>query len=293
MDKYIVWHIEGGLGKNVAATALLRSISERYPGRKIIVVASYPDVFSNNQFAYRVYKIGNTPYFYEDYIKDKDTIVFRNEAYYESSHISKRCHLIETWCNLMDIEYEDQKPSLIFNLAQKRSSYRWSREKPILLIQTNGGPIKSEIPYLWTRDIPFDVSLKIYEKFRKDYHIIQVAREFSPQIPGAEIINYPLSPIELFLLLSVTEKRVLIDSSLQHAAAALDLKSTVIWIGTSPKIFGYPIHDNIIANPPLQNPKLSNSYLFDYSFDGIPYECPYYSIDEMFGNIEQNIISRI
>jgi hypothetical protein len=27
-EKYLVWHIEGGLGKNIASTALLSSIKE-------------------------------------------------------------------------------------------------------------------------------------------------------------------------------------------------------------------------------------------------------------------------
>jgi hypothetical protein len=46
--------------------------------------------------------------------------------------------------------------------------------------------------------------------------------------------------MELFSLLLVSQKRVLIDSCLQHAAAAaaLGLSSVVLWVGTSPKVFG-------------------------------------------------------
>jgi uncharacterized phage-like protein YoqJ len=69
-EKYIVWHIEGGLGKNVAGTALLTSLQQKYPDRKIIVVASYPEIFLNHPDAHRVYKMGSTQYFYDDYIKD-------------------------------------------------------------------------------------------------------------------------------------------------------------------------------------------------------------------------------
>ena len=43
-EKYIVWHIEGGLGKNIAATALLNSLKEKHPERKIVIVASYPEI---------------------------------------------------------------------------------------------------------------------------------------------------------------------------------------------------------------------------------------------------------
>ena len=44
-EKYVVWHIEGGLGKNIAATALVSSIKKKYEDRKIIIVASFPEIF--------------------------------------------------------------------------------------------------------------------------------------------------------------------------------------------------------------------------------------------------------
>ena len=74
----------------------------------------------------------------------------------------------------------------------------------------------------------------------------------------------------------------LIDSCLQHAAAAMDLPSNVFWIGTSAKNFGYSIHKNIEANPPSGNVKLIGSYLFDYSFEGATHECPYMDLNEIF-----------
>jgi hypothetical protein len=66
MEKYIVWHIEGGLGKNVAATSLLPSLAKKYSDRKIVVVASYPEVFLNHPHLHRVYRVGMTAYFYDD-----------------------------------------------------------------------------------------------------------------------------------------------------------------------------------------------------------------------------------
>jgi hypothetical protein len=282
MEKYIVWHIEGGLGKNVAATSLTESLKFKYPDRKIIIVASYPDVFINNPHVHRVYKIGMTSYFYEDYIKDKDTIIFRHEPYFETNHILKRKHLIENWCSLLDIDYDNQEPLLNFNLVQQRNAMRWKGDLPTLVIQTNGGPFQSENTYSWTRDIPFDISIKIAEKYSQTHQIIQICKQASRKITGAEIVDYQMDPMELFSILILSDKRILIDSSLQHAAAALKLPSTVLWIGTSPKIFGYSIHNNITANTPKDYVKLHNSYLFDYGFEGAHRECPYFSINEMF-----------
>ena len=67
-EKYFVWFIHGGLGKNVAATALVKSIKKTHPNRKLIIVCSWPQVFLNNPNIDRVYSAGNIPHFYEDYI---------------------------------------------------------------------------------------------------------------------------------------------------------------------------------------------------------------------------------
>ena len=256
MEKYIIWHIEGGLGKNVASTSLMKSIKEKYPDRKLIVVVSYPEVFLNNPHIDRVYRIGNTPYFYDNYIKDKDSIIYRHEPYYETNHILKRKHLIDNWCELMGIDYDNQIPDITFNFVQKRNSSKWQRSKPILLIQTNGGLHSSETEYSWTRDLPFQLSKVIVDKYNETHHIIQVCKKNSKKLDNAEVVDYELSPMDLFSILLQSDKRILIDSCLQHAAAGLNLPSTVFWIGTSPKNFGYTMHDNIIANPPSNNIKL-------------------------------------
>lgn len=281
-DKYLVWHIEGGLGKNIAATSLISSIKKKYSDRKIIIVCSYPEIFLNFPDIDRVYPVGNTPYFYQDYIEDKDTLVFRHEGYFQNGHIKKEQHLIKSWCELLDLEYTNQTPVLLLNLVQQRTTMHWHREKPIMVIQTNGGPLSDNRVYSWTRDIPPTISSLIVDQYSKDYHIIQICRNESEALPGVEAIYQPLSNFELITVLAASQKRVLIDSSLQHAAAALNLPSTVLWIGTSPEVFGYEIHSNIKANPPKYKPKLINSYLFDYSFDGEAIQCPYDNVLEIF-----------
>jgi hypothetical protein len=282
-DKFLVWHIEGGLGKNIAATGLIADIAKKYKSRKIIIVASYPEVFLNHPNVYRVYRVGMTSYFYHDYILGKDTVVFRQEPYFQSGHIMKKKHLIENWCNILNIDYKKQKPSIFMNMIQNQLPGIWNREKPILLIQTNGGSFQGQnLNYTWTRDMPIDLSLYITEKYQNDYHIIQLTREGSIKIPNVEVVDYPMTNMELIGLLLASDKRFLIDSSLQHAASAFNLKSVVFWIGTTPENFGYDLHINVNAQPPKGNVKLIDSYLFDYSFDGAVHECPYNNVGEMF-----------
>lgn len=282
-NKFLVWHIEGGLGKNIAATALLPTIAKQYKTRKIVVVASYPEVFLNHPDVHRVYRVGMTAYFYEDYILNKDTLVFRHEPYFQTGHILKQKHLIQNWAELLGVSYKKELPNLHMNMMQKKLPNIWQRQKPILLIQTNGGLFQGQVlDYAWTRDMPIELANYIVDKIGKKYHVIQITRENTPHIEGAEVVDYAMSNMELFGLVAASERRFLIDSSLQHAAAALNLPSTVFWVGTSPGNFGYDMHTNIQALPPKGQTKLIDSYLFDYSFDGQVHECPYQDLSEMF-----------
>lgn len=284
LDKYCIFHVEGGLGKNVAATAIVSLIKQQYANRKLIVVASYPEIFLNNPNIYRVYAIGRTSYFYDDYIHNKDSIIFRHEPYFHTSHILKEKSLIHTWADMYGLPYnQSSRPELFMNLIQNDSSIMWQRQKPIMVLQTNGGPMFNQPRnYSWTRDIPYQISVEIVNEYKQQYHIIQICNDESQRINEVECISQTMSAMELFSLLRVSKKRVLIDSCLQHAAAALDLKSTVLWIGTSPKVFGYDMHTNVIATPPTGVTKLIDSYLFDYQFTGELHECPYFSVDDMF-----------
>lgn len=281
-NKYIVWHIEGGLGKNVAATALIADVKKKWNDRKLILVVSYPEVFLNHPDIYRVYRVGMTSYFYDDYIKDKDTIVFRHEPYFQSSHIMKQKHLIHNWCDLLQIDWSNQQPILFPNMIQRDLMYSWKRDRPVMVIHTNGGAIDNQSLYSWTRDIPYGLGQAIVDKYSSRYHIIQVGRDERQALKGVEFVNRMMTNHELFSLLVASEKRVLIDSCLQHAAAALKLKSAVLWIGTSPVVFGYDLHSNLVAAKPPGNVKMVDSYLFDYSFEGIIHECPYNDLAEMF-----------
>ena len=286
-EKYIIWHIQGGLGKNIAATALCNDLKQQYKDRKLIMVVSYPEAFLSNPVVDRVYALGQSPYFYQDYIEGKDIVLFRHEPYNQTAHVTKKQHLIHNWCDLLGIEYKNQQPVLFPNYPQRMTTGIWQRPKPVMVIQTGGGPMQGQkFSYSWTRDMPIEVAQEIINKYSQQYHIIQVTRPDGYQLPGAERIDGPLSNMELFSLLVTSQKRVLIDSCLQHAAAALKLQSTVLWVGTSPTVFGYSSHKNIIAKLPKKANQLIGSYLFDYQFENNMHECPYMDVKDMF-NIEE------
>jgi hypothetical protein len=285
--KYSIFHIQGGIGKHIAATAVAKAIKANHPDRKLIVVCAYSDIFINSSHVHRVYTIGATQYFYQEYIQDKDSILFHHEPYYTTNHIHKRKRLIENWCDMYGLKYSGEKPDLIFNKLQYDISKKfWQRKKPVMIIHTNGGLMTAEArPYSWTRDMPFDLAQELVDHYKSKYHVIQLTKLNSPKLNDAEHVfatqERSLSLMEYFSILLHAKKRILIDSSVQHAAVALNKKSTVLWNGTSPKVFGYDLHDNICTSVPYDF-KLPGSYLFDFDFGGNEVEYPYEEDTKLF-----------
>ena len=278
--KYSIFHLQGGIGKHIAATAVAKVIKNNHPDRKLIVVCAYPDIFINLPFVDRVFTLGNTSYFYQEFVQDKDSILFHHEPYYTTDHIHKRKKLIENWCDMYGLKYNGEQPELKFNKLQfDISKSFWGRKKPIMVLHTNGGMMTSDAkPYAWTRDMPVDIAQELVDYYKKDYHIFQITKLNSPKLEGAEHVfatqQQSLSLMELFSILLHSKKRILIDSCMQHAAAAMKRKSTVLWNGTSPKVFGYDLHENICTDIPY-NYKLPGSYLFDFDFNGNEVEYPF------------------
>jgi hypothetical protein len=222
-------------------------------------------------------------------------LIFGNEPYFTTTHINKTLPLVESWCNLYQIKYNNEQPKLGINPEQKkaiRNFYEPKFEgKPLMVIHTNGGLYTNERAYSWARDMPFEVADKVAKHFKKKYFVMQITRPSSQKIEDVFVRHEQLSNTELIGLLELTEKRLLIDSSLQHGAAAFGLPSTVLWNATSSVIFGHKLHDNIQAKPKPKK-SLPGSYLFDYQFDGNENEFPYEEDDlkDLF-NVDQIIAS--
>jgi hypothetical protein len=298
--KYAIFQVMGGLGKNIAATAVAQVIKKAYPDRELVCLVSWPELWPNLPFVHRVFPLGNTQYFYEEYVDGKDSLFFLQEPYFTSTHINKTHRLVESWCMAYGLTYNGEQPVLKINSEQKkaiRNFYEPKFEgKPFLLIHTNGGMFTNERPFCWARDLPLDVATKVANHFKKSHFIMQVKRPASPliEVDGVFVRSEQLSNTELCGLVELTDKRLLIDSSLQHAAAAFGMPSTVLWNATSSVIFGHSLHTNIQAK---EKPKksLPGSVYFDYQFDGNENEFPYeeedlkdlYNIDQIIDSLEK------
>ena len=136
----IIFQINGGIGKCVMGTAICEIIKKKYPESKLIVVSGYPDVFLNNPFVDRAYAFGEHKYFYSDYLENKDFKVFAHDPYLDTEHLKSEEHVIQTWCKLFGLEYNGEKTNLYVTERERQFySKKYTTDKPIMVIQTNGG----------------------------------------------------------------------------------------------------------------------------------------------------------
>ena len=281
--KYSLFHVQGGFGKHIAATAVAKCIKNNHPSRELILTAVYTEIYQNLPFVDRVYQLGNTSYYYQTYVEDMDSLIFANEPYFTTDHVNKKLPLIQTWSKMYGLKYKGEMPQITFNHLQKKIAKDfWTNRangKPIMVIQTNGGLLNEQRPYLWARDMPIALAQKLVDHYEKDYHIFQITKPAGEVLDGVEVIKDPMSNMELVSILLQSEKRIFIDSCMQHAAAALKMPSVVLWNGTSPKVFGWVMHNNIQARKPAKF-KLPNSVFFDFDFIGVEAEYPYVDEDE-------------
>ena len=275
--QYSVFHIEGGIGKNIVATNVARNIKKTYPDRELVVVSPYPEVFVHNPDVYRVYKTGMCPYFYEDYIKDKDTIVFKHEPYNSNEVITKKSNLAKAWCKSLNLEYDVNKPVLYFNQIEQQNALllqqAYSNGKLMVAVQINGGIGSSprHINFNWFRDLPPQYVQPIINKYKDIFTFVQIRANHQIQLENCTQVD--LSLREIFLLLSQCKTALTIDSVTQHVMATFQKPSLVCWIGNSPIVYGYSMHTNVMSNLEFKHGNLE-SYLDPYPLQTQGHQCP-------------------
>jgi len=273
------------------ATAMVKVIKNHYENSNLIVVTAYPDVFLNNPQVNRVKNINNIQGLYLEYIKDKECKLFVSEPYRDSDFVLEApISLLKTWCKTFGLTYNNEQPEIFLSKPEiDYFSPFYNTEKPILAIQTNGGPIEQTYNYSWTRDIPEINVLDIIDYYKNDYTIVHIKRESQKTYPNT--LHAIDSYRSIAILLQLSKKRFLMDSFAQHLAAALNLKSTVCWITTKPEVFGYDLHDNIKSEIFTKEPILQDSIYSPFSLTENIHSLPYNDLGEIFDT--QKIISSI
>ena len=282
----IVLVVDGGIGKNIMSTVVIRNLKKKHPKKNIIVIAGYPEIFLNNPDIYRVFKFDNPLYFYEDYILKSKSHIIKTEPYMHTDFLYKKRHLSDIWCEMAGVDCDSTKPDMYFLDNEKKMAELFIEKhgKKVILFQHTGGISPKENnkenqvmsgAQMYRRNLPVPVSEAIVAKLnQKGYKVLAIQTQNQPHIKGAEICNFPMRSI--MALLPYVKGVICIDSFLQHAAMAQGKKAVVAWGGTSPKNLGYEFHNNITRevcdNPFCGRP---NSFAFDIQAHGFAWDCPH------------------
>lgn len=264
----ILVSIEGGIGKNVAATGAVKVAKDA--GHEVDVLTAWPQVWIGNPNVNKILDFGGLRYF-TDELKGYDKLIF-HDPYREQHFIQNKSDLTSSFNMLINGINESVKPEIFLNKAenQKVRQILSSFEKPIMVFQTNGGHNQG---YSWSRDMPLDEVVDILNEFVEDYELIHLRANGQLEINGVKH-TADLNIRECLVVLQMSQKRLLIDSVYQHAAVAMGLKSTVVWVSTEVEKFGYDFHDNIKCNAG----ELKHGERTDFIFGGLqddPDKCPF------------------
>jgi hypothetical protein len=280
MVQNVIFQIDGGLGKSIMATAILKIIKKEYKKANIIVVTGYPDVFIGNPNVNKVLRTEQAVGLYKSYIHNKNTKVLIADPYLTSDFITESNHLLKIWCEIYGLKYNGELPEIFLSKTEKEYFAPFYKlDKPIMAIQPNGGAVGQTLKYSWTRDLPALVVNEVIAQFKNDYAILHIKRD--DQLTYENTMGALDSWRSIAIMLTLSTKRLLIDSSSMHISTALNLPSVIGWIGTNPKVFGYDMHTNIVANETTKEVNFeSNSYTKHLLYEDIS-TLPYNNFSEI------------
>lgn len=278
----IIFQVKGGLGKVIASTAVVKGLKKKYPKSNLIVISSFPDVFISNPNVYKFYGFDEIKGIYSKYVHNKPNKIFLQDPYEHPDHFSQETHIIKTWFKLFNLTYNNESPEIHLlpsELEYYDASFS-SAPLPVLALHCNGGPTMQTSQYSWPRDIPYSNVLDVIDHYKKTHTIVHIKHSGQANYPNTIPMVDSWRGVAVLLLMS--QKRLLIDSFSQHLASALHLPSTVCWLVTKPKVFGYDIHNNIAANPYTKTPNYKDSAYLDFDFHEELHKLPYHELTDIF-----------
>lgn len=250
LNTYIV---EGGIGKNTAFTALVSKLRKK-DNNSIQIYTPYVDIFAYNPDVKMAFDSTSIP-LQDPRIMESDNI-FYCEPYKSNFQFGKQ-HIIESYCNLLGIDFESKmKPELYTSHLESRAKDWLIRNNIIgkyLLVQFTGGqsPVGWNINNQYTNINPG----RIYPQFLAQ----QVINKLKELDPGLTIIDCSLPNEPGYMntikctehwtiiheLLKNSQGFIAVDSCLNHFSASTKTVGVVIWGSTRWTQFGYSHNINL------------------------------------------------
>lgn len=251
-----IYLVEGGIGKHVMFSSLIPKLAK---DEKIIVVSGYSDIFEYHPLV-EVSVPYDLPGFYDKYIKDTKNSINHSEPYY-SDYIKGNQHMIESWCNLYDLEYDKQTfPEIYIHEDFEKEAKKFSKETgKFIIVQFSGSqsPLNfDQTPYHTNnrfgqiKDYPRVLAQKLVNNIKIRWPHIKILNFALPNEEHFRLENCITIEAPYFFynsLLQYCESFIAIDSSLQHFSGNkfLEKMGVVLWGATGPSQLGYSKNNNI------------------------------------------------
>ncbi len=246
LNTYIV---EGGVGKCVAFTSLIPKLKKK---SEVQIYTPYIDCFAGNPDVKLA--LEQTLPLQDPRIMASDNIYY-SEPYKSNFQFGKQ-HLIESYCQLHNVDFDTSMKPKIYTDRHKDSVKKWLDENEIkkyILIQFSGGqpkwnyadgvqyqninPNRNYQPFLAQQVV--NMLLEEY----KDTTIINCVLPNEPHYQGT--IRCDLHWSQIHEMLKGSEGFVSIDSCLNHFSASAEKHGVVIWGSTRWTQFGYSHNKNL------------------------------------------------
>jgi len=280
LAKNLLLHINGGIGKCIMATAVIRSYKKANPESKIVVVSGYPEVFINNPDVHKNFPF-STPYLWQDYYSQPGWKVSAHDPYMEESWIkNEKVHLIDIWCRLVGVESVQKTPILHFSGPEVDELLRMiATDKPLLVVQSTGGANPGSRS--WTRNPPHNEFDEFLGSFRETHFIAHLCLPETPVLTNAHQRIENLSRRQAMCLIHYAAEFVGIDSFGMHARAANPTSGpTTIFFPLEESVsrLGYDSFTNLVPTAQVQQMLLNHqdyyATVFKLSIDNVSDNCP-------------------
>lgn len=245
-----LYRIDGGIGKNIAFTALIPELVER--DGQICIETSYPEVFINTPGVVMIYHSAEPKDPRRFYSAFKN--VYASDPYVGNMW-NGVSHLLESWAIQLGLPEKSTKvrlPKLYVEPSpeDKAKIDEQLANKKYYVIQIAGG----QSPY----DIKDAENLPQYDKNQMragrnmgmmdslyidlkknfaDYEMVQLGLPNEPRLKDATTFNTHF--VVWFYIISKADFVIGIDSMMAHAAAAYGVPASVFWDMNTPEQFGW------------------------------------------------------
>ena len=215
----LVLHINGGLGKVIMATAVVKNYATQNPKAKIVVVSGYPEVFLHNPDVFRNFPF-QTPYLWVDYYGNPEWNVFAQDPYLEPAWIKNTpTHLVKIWTEMLGVKYTQKTPLLYFSSAEVDELRKMIQvDKPLIVVQSTGGSVPSARS--WTRNPPHSEFETYLSKYLETHYVLHVAVPDTPALTNVHQRVDNLDRRKAMALFYYAAEVIGIDSYALHARAA-------------------------------------------------------------------------